>query len=164
MVIFRQVLLVFFVMLLLVRPMKKNLIFAALSVFVGAVLSFCVLFSLKQNEEEDYGTLLVNVLQTGVYSSYENALNAAQNFEPSIIYPQEGKYLVLVGASTTLTGLEKVESVLKNKGIHYYKKDLLIDEKEKSLFLKYNMLLEKATEEETILLLNGRILEKMEEV
>ena len=54
--------------------------------------------------------------------------------------------------------------MLKNKGIHYYKKDLLIDEKEKSLFLKYNMLLEKATEEETILLLNGRILEKMEEV
>ena len=163
MVIFRQVLLVFFVMLLLVRPMKKNLIFAALSIFIGAVLSFCVLFSLKQNEE-DSGTLLVNVLQTGVYSSYENALNAAQNFEPSIIYPQEGKYLVLVGASTTLTGLEKVESVLKNKGIHYYKKNLLIDEKEKSLFLKYNMLLEKATEEETILLLNGRILEKMEEV
>lgn len=163
MVIFRQVLFVFFVMLLLVRPMKKNLIFAALSIFIGAVLSFCVLFSLKQNEE-DSGTLLVNVLQTGVYSSYENALNAAQNFEPSIIYPQEGKYLVLVGASTTLTGLEKVESVLKNKGIHYYKKNLLIDEKEKSLFLKYNMLLEKATEEETILLLNGRILEKMEEV
>ena len=163
MVIFRQVLLVFFVMILLVRPMKKNLIFAALSVFVGAILSFCVLFSLKKNEE-DPGTLLVSVLQTGVYTSYENAVNAAKNFEPSIIYPEEGRYLVLVGASTTQTGLEKVENILKNKNIHYYKKDLLINEQEKSLFLKYNMLLEKATEEETIILLNSRILEKMEGV
>ena len=163
MVIFRQVLLVFFVMLLLVMLMKKNLTFIFLSIITGARLSFCVLFSLKKNEE-DPGTLVVSVLQTGIYTSYENAVNAAKNFEPSIIYPEEGKYLVLVGASTTTTGLEKIENILNSKGIHYYKKDLLINEKEKSLFLKYNMLLEKATEEETIILLNSRILEKMEEV
>ena len=53
---------------------------------------------------------------------------------------------------------------MAKKGISYYKKDLAVKENDQELLLKYNMLLEKASEEDTILLLNARILEKMVEV
>ena len=99
-----------------------------------------------------------------MYSSYDNALEAKERVENAIIYEDNGLYRVLVGASTTDAGLEKIETIMAKKGISYYKKDLVVKESDQDLLLKYNMMLEKANEEETILLLNARILEKMVEV
>ena len=142
---------------------KKKLLFIFLALAVGATLAFFTLFYLEPaNDSKE--TLALKVLQTGVYASYENALDAKEKLENAIVYEDNGLYRVLVGASTTDAGLEKVEPIMKKKGINYYKKDLIIEKSDQDLFFKYNMMLEKTNEEEVILLLNTRILEKMVEV
>ena len=149
-------------MLLMVMKVKKKLLFILLALITGAILAFFTLFYLepKKDLEQD---ILLKVLQTGVYSSYENALSAKDKFENAIIYEDGGLYRVLVGAATTDAGLEKIENIMKKKKIAYYKKDLKIQKKDQDLFSKYNMMLEKTNEEKSILLLNSRILEKMVE-
>ena len=143
--------------------MKKKLLFIILALTIGATLAFFTLFYLEPaNDSKE--TLALKVLQTGVYASYENALDAKETLKNAIVYEDNGLYRVLVGASTTESGLEKVEAIMKRKGIHYYKKDLIIEKSDQDLFYKYNMMLEKTNEEEVILLLNTRILEKMVEV
>ena len=143
--------------------MKKKLLFITLALTIGATLAFFTLFYLEPaNDFKE--TLTLKVLQTGVYASYENALDAKETLKNAIVYEDNGLYRVLVGASTTESGLEKVEVIMKRKGIHYYKKDLIIEKSDQDLFYKYNMLLEKTNEEEVILLLNTRILEKMVEI
>ena len=142
---------------------KKKLLFIFLALAVGATLAFFTLFYLEPaNDSKE--TLVLKVLQIGVYASYENALDAKEKLENAIVYEDNGLYRVLVGASTTDAGLEKVETIMKKKGINYYKKDLIIEKSDQDLFFKYNMMLEKTNEEEVILLLNTRILEKMVEV
>lgn len=142
---------------------KKKLLFIFLALAVGATLAFFTLFYLEPaNDSKE--TFALKVLQTGVYASYENALDAKEKLENAIVYEDNGLYRVLVGASTTDAGLEKVETIMKKKGINYYKKDLIIEKSDQDLFFKYNMMLEKTNEEEVILLLNTRILEKMVEV
>ena len=142
---------------------KKKLLFIFLALAVGATLAFFTLFYLEPaNDSKE--TIVLKVLQIGVYASYENALDAKEKLENAIVYEDNGLYRVLVGASTTDAGLEKVETIMKKKGINYYKKDLIIEKSDQDLFFKYNMMLEKTNEEEVILLLNTRILEKMVEV
>ena len=142
---------------------KKKLLFIFLALAVGATLAFFTLFYLEPaNDSKE--TLALKVLQTGVYASYKNALDAKEKLENAIVYEDNGLYRVLVGASTTDAGLEKVETIMKKKGINYYKKDLIIEKSDQDLFFKYNMMLEKTNEEGVILLLNTRILEKMVEV
>ncbi len=142
---------------------KKKLIFILLALAIGATLAFFTLFYLKPDEIVKQ-KLQLKVLQIGVYSSYENALDAKEKLENAVIYEDQGFYRVLVGASTSDEGLEKVEEIMKKKGLNYYKKDLWIEKNNQDLFKKYNMMLEKTEEEEVILLLNSRILEKMVEV
>lgn len=143
--------------------MKKKLIVVSLAILIGGILAFFTLTKIKVTDGKKE-TISLNVLQTGVFSSYENALEQKGTLTNAVILPKDGYYFVLVGASTNETGLEKIEKALNNKNIHYYKKKMEILEKDKELFLKYNMLLEKAENEETVLLLNKKILEKMSEV
>ena len=118
---------------------KKKLLFIFLALAVGATLAFFTLFYLEPaNDSKE--TLALKVLQTGVYASYENALDAKEKLENAIVYEDNGLYRVLVGASTTESGLEKVEAIMKRKGIHYYKKDLIIEKSDQDLFFKYNMM------------------------
>ena len=63
--------------------------------------------------------------------------------------------------SIKIERLEKIESILKERNIHYYKKKMVIIDKDIDLFEKYNLLLENATSEEVVLLLNQKILESM---
>lgn len=143
--------------------MKKKLIVICLAVLIGGLLAFYTLTK-KNVSIGKKETISLNVLQTGVFSSYENALIQKNTMPNAIILPKDGYYFVLVGASTNEAGLEKIAGALDAKNIHYFKKKMEIIEKDKELFLKYNMLLEKAENEETVLLLNKKILEKMIEV
>lgn len=138
--------------------MKKKVLIILLAVLSGSLLAFPVLTSKKIQKEPTVFSLYV--LQTGVYSSYENALEDSLKNKNSIIYQDDGMYRVLVGASINESGLEKIESALKEEEIHYYKKKLMVV-KEDDLLQKYNLMLEKTEEKEVILLLNQKILEKM---
>lgn len=140
--------------------MKKKLIIIFLAIVVGGVLAFFTLIRTPVLKKENNLIDLI-VLQTGVYENKENALREKNNLENAIIYYDGIYYRVIVGASTNEAGLEKIENILDAKNIKYYKKNMQILEEEKDIFNKYNMLLEKASNEETIILLNQKILEKM---
>ena len=139
--------------------MKKKLVSIGLALLTGAVLAIPAL-SIKK-EQEQIGEAEVYVLQTGVFEDYQNALENQEKMSNAIILEDEGIYRVIVGASTKESGLEKIESILKERNIHYYKKKMVIIDKDIDLFEKYNLFLENATSEEVVLLLNQKILESM---
>lgn len=132
-----------------------------LAITIGGVLAFFTLSRIeRKNKTENVITL--TVLQTGVFSDYENAVEQKESMNNAIILEDNGLYRVIVGASTNESGLSKIEKILESQKIHYYKKELTVLESDSEQFSKYNLLLEKANSEESVLLLNQKILESME--
>ncbi|HIR74568.1 TPA: hypothetical protein IAB95_03590 [Candidatus Ventrenecus avicola] len=141
--------------------MKKKIIIILLAITIGGVLAFFTLSRIeRKNKTENVITL--TVLQTGVFSDYENAVEQKESMNNAIILEDNGLYRVIVGASTNESGLSKIEKILESQKIHYYKKELTVLESDSEQFSKYNLLLEKANSEESVLLLNQKILESME--
>lgn len=140
---------------------KKKIIIILLAITIGGVLAFFTLSRIEgKNKTENVITL--TVLQTGVFSDYENAVEQKESLNNAIILEDNGLYRVIVGASTNESGLSKIEKILESQKIHYYKKELTVLESDSEQFSKYNLLLEKANSEESVLLLNQKILESME--
>ena len=132
-----------------------------LAITIGGVLAFFTLSRIeRKNKAENVITL--TVLQTGVFSDYENAVEQKESLNNAIILEDNGLYRVIVGASTNESGLSKIEKILESQKIHYYKKEITVLESDSEQFSKYNLLLEKANSEESVLLLNQKILESME--
>lgn len=140
---------------------KKKIIIILLAITIGGVLAFFTLSRIeRKNKTENVITL--TVLQTGVFSDYENAVEQKESLNNAIILEDNGLYRVIVGASTNESGLSKIEKILESQKIHYYKKEITVLESDSEQFSKYNLLLEKANSEESVLLLNQKILESME--
>ena len=140
---------------------KKKIIIILLAITIGGVLAFFTLSRIeRKNKTENVITL--TVLQTGVFSDYENAVEQKESMNNAIILEDNGLYRVIVGASTNESGLSKIEKILESQKIHYYKKELTVLESDSEQFSKYNLLLEKANSEESVLILNQKILESME--
>lgn len=140
---------------------KKKIMIILLAITIGGVLAFFTLSRIeRKNKTENVITL--TVLQTGVFSDYENAVEQKESLNNAIILEDNGLYRVIVGASTNESGLSKIEKILESQKIHYYKKELTVLESDSEQFSKYNLLLEKANSEESVLLLNQKILESME--
>lgn len=140
---------------------KKKIIIILLAITIGGVLAFFTLSRIEgKNKTENVITL--TVLQTGVFSDYENAVEQKESMNNAIILEDNGLYRVIVGASTNESGLSKIEKILESQKIHYYKKEITVLESDSEQFSKYNLLLEKANSEESVLLLNQKILESME--
>lgn len=140
---------------------KKKIMIILLAITIGGVLAFFTLSRIeRENKTENVITL--TVLQTGVFSDYENAVEQKESMNNAIILEDNGLYRVIVGASTNESGLSKIEKILESQKIHYYKKELTVLESDSEQFSKYNLLLEKANSEESVLLLNQKILESME--
>ncbi len=140
---------------------KKKIMIILLAITIGGVLAFFTLSRIeRKNKTENVITL--TVLQTGVFSDYENAVEQKESMNNAIILEDNGLYRVIVGASTNESGLSKIEKILESQKIHYYKKEITVLESDSEQFSKYNLLLEKANSEESVLLLNQKILESME--
>ena len=140
---------------------KKKIMIILLAITIGGVLAFFTLSRIeRKNKTENVITLIV--LQTGVFSDYENAVEQKESMNNAIILEDNGLYRVIVGASTNESGLSKIEKILESQKIHYYKKEITVLESDSEQFSKYNLLLEKANSEESVLLLNQKILESME--
>ena len=140
----------------------KKLIPIFLALLIGAILALPVLkIDFQKLEKKEISELYV--LQTGVFTSLNNAIEEQKKISNSIIYKDQDQYRVLVGASSSEYGLEKIEHILQEEEIHYYKKKLSITDQNEFL-LKYNLMLEKTNDKDSIKLLNQKILEKMMEL
>ena len=138
--------------------MKKKIFIIILAIFSGAILSFVTLYNYQKKEKVDIDETLT-ILQTGIYKDYQNALKEQSKVDGSIILKESDYYVVIAGASTSSAGLTKLESMLNNQGIHYYKKEKTLNIT--SDLKKYNMLLDKTVDQKSISLLNQKILESI---
>lgn len=133
----------------------KRILIVILAILSGAILSITTLIHAQREEKTP-----LYVLQLGKYSQKENAINKSRGVS-SVILEKDGFYYVLAGLSTDETILKKVENLLIKKGIHYYKTQMNVFSSQLKNLKNYEMLLERSTEEETIVFLNKKMLESV---
>ena len=138
--------------------MKKKLLVIVFAILVGGVLALPALQLKKDWQKEEYTSLYV--LQSGVFKNYENALEKQASLLGSVIVQEQGTYYVYAGVSLKEKDLERMEKILQEKQIAYYKKQIMVKSNKETLE-KYNLLLQKADNEETLLLVNKKMLESV---
>ena len=137
--------------------MKKKILIILMAIAVGAILALPTLsMSLKDSSKKEN----MFVLQLGIFKNYDNAFEKKQSVKGSIIYQNKDAYYVLAGVSKEETGLYKIEEYLKKENISYYKKQMTICYDADNL-VKYNLLLQKTNDEETIKTLNEKVLKEV---
>lgn len=137
--------------------MKKKILIILMAIAVGAVLALSTLsMSSKDSSKKEN----MFVLQLGIFKSYDNAFEKKQSVKGSIIYQNNDVYYVLAGVSKEETGLYKIEEYLKKENISYYKKQMIISYDADNLE-KYNLLLQKTSDVETIKTLNEKVLKEV---
>lgn len=137
--------------------MKKKILIILMAIAVGAVLALPTLsMSSKDSSKKEN----MFVLQLGIFKNYDNAFEKKQSVKGSIIYQNNDVYYVLAGVSKEETGLYKIEEYLKKENISYYKKQMTICYDADNLE-KYNLLLQKTNDEETIKTLNEKVLKEV---
>ncbi len=136
--------------------MKTKIFVILLAGLTGLILSFPILVKSKKEEN-----ILMYILQIGAFEAKENAFQKQTEYPNSIIYKDNDLYRVIIGASTDQEALEKMKDLVKNEQINFYQKQIQISSENEKLLQDYNLLLKNATDEDTIRLLNQKILEKM---
>ena len=137
--------------------MKKKILIILMAIAVGAILALPTLsMAFKENIKKEN----MYVLQLGVFKNYANALEKKESVKGSMIYQNKELYYVLAGLSKEETGLYKIEKYLQTDNISYYKKQMPISYYPNNLE-KYNLLLKKASDEETIKSLNEKVLKEV---
>lgn len=137
--------------------MKKKILIILMAIAVGAVLALPTLsMSSKHSSKKEN----MFVLQLGIFKNYDNAFEKKQSVKGSIIYQNNDVYYVLAGVSKEETGLYKIEEYLKKENISYYKKQMIISYDADNLE-KYNLLLQKTSDVETIKTLNEKVLKEV---
>lgn len=137
--------------------MKKKILIILMAIAVGAVLALPTLsMSSKDSSKKEN----MFVLQLGIFKNYDNAFEKKQSVKGSIIYQNKDVYYVLAGISKEETSLYKIEEYLKKENISYYKKQMIISYDADNLE-KYNLLLQKTSDVETIKTLNEKVLKEV---
>lgn len=137
--------------------MKKKILIILMAIVVGAVLALPTLSMASKDSSKKENMF---VLQLGIFKNYDNAFEKKQSVKGSIIYQNKDVYYVLAGISKEETGLYKIEEYLKKENISYYKKQMIISYDADNLE-KYNLLLQKTSDVETIKTLNEKVLKEV---
>ena len=137
--------------------MKKKILIILMAIAVGAVLALPTLSMASKDSSKKENMF---VLQLGIFKNYDNAFEKKQSVKGSIIYQNKDVYYVLAGVSKEETGLYKIEEYLKKENISYYKKQMIISYDADNLE-KYNLLLQKTSDVETIKTLNEKVLKEV---
>ena len=137
--------------------MKKKIFIILMAIAVGAVLALPTLSMASKDSSKKENMF---VLQLGIFKNYDNAFEKKQSVKGSIIYQNKDVYYVLAGVSKEETGLYKIEEYLKKENISYYKKQMIISYDADNLE-KYNLLLQKTSDVETIKTLNEKVLKEV---
>mgnify|MGYP001164449711 FL=1 len=137
--------------------MKKKILIILMAIVVGAVLALPTLSMASKDSSKKENMF---VLQLGIFKNYDNAFEKKQSVKGSIIYQNKDVYYVLAGISKEETSLYKIEEYLKKENISYYKKQMIISYDADNLE-KYNLLLQKTSDVETIKTLNEKVLKEV---
>ncbi len=137
--------------------MKKKILTILIAIAVGAILALPTLSMASKDSSKKENMF---ILQLGIFKNYDNAFEKKQSVKGSIIYQNKDVYYVLAGVSKEETNLYKIEEYLQNENISYYKKQMIISYDPDNLE-KYNLLLQKTNDVETIKTLNEKVLKEV---
>lgn len=141
--------------------MKKKILVLFLSIVTGAILAITTLITMDIKQRNKQEKTELYVLQLGSFHKKENAQEKKAEYPESVILKDGESYVVLLGASTSESAINKMEQILKEKNTTYYKKKIEVYLEDLELLQKYNLLLEQAKNEETVIFLNQKILERV---
>ena len=141
--------------------MKKTILVLFLSIVTGAILAITTLITMDIKQRNKQEKTELYVLQLGSFHKKENAQEKKAEYPESVILKDGESYVVLLGASTSESAINKMEQILKEKNTTYYKKKIEVYLEDLELLQKYNLLLEQAKNEETVIFLNQKILERV---
>lgn len=137
--------------------MKKKILIILMAIAVGAILALPTLSMASKDSSKKENMF---ILQLGLFKNYDNAFEKKQSVKGSIIYQNKDVYYVLAGVSKEETNLYKIEEYLQNENISYYKKQMIISYDPDNLE-KYNLMLQKTNDVETIKTLNEKVLKEV---
>lgn len=133
--------------------MKKILIFITLAISLGLLISFYYYNVLKNN----INIKVISIFQTGVYSSYDEALIASDS-KSKIFY--DGKlYHIYDSIVSDKTSKEKMINFYKENNIDYYIKEKYVNTSLYENINKYSELI-KISDDESLKIINKQIIEK----
>lgn len=138
--------------------MKKFLIVCISGVAVGSIFAY-TLFSRVNNSFSEGGyTEDVYAFQVGVYSVYNNALNASKKYNNSYIYQDENKYRVFLAIYKDQELVKDMRKYYEDKNVEVYLKKLDVKEDFLKELSSYEKILKKTSNNETLINANKNIL------
>jgi hypothetical protein len=120
--------------------MKKYITVVLLAILTGSILGYYTFHGFKASAKD---IKQVYLIQLGVYSSKENAINKRVKMSNSIIIKEGDYYHVYANIFSSSSLVDKVKKYYDNKKIHYYIKTAEIDVKTYNELQKYESILEK---------------------
>lgn len=136
--------------------MKKKLILIVFALFLGGIMAFITYQKFKGFDGEILGD--VTLYQLGVYESYENALAKKESFTGSLVVNKDNMYQVIGAIVKSEACAKKIEELLSEENITYYKKKIMLNEEDTKMVENYELLMEKADNADTLELINQELL------
>lgn len=144
--------------------MKKIAIVILLGVLVGVSFAIYMFSDVEKSVaavmSDDY---IVTAFQIGVYSVYDNALNASKTHTNSYIYHDEDKYRVFLAIYQDQEIISLLENYYSNENINVYLKKMSANNEFIDELKKYEQLLKQSGNLETYLKANKNILKVFED-
>ena len=139
--------------------MKKKLKLLFLAILLGLGLSYITYKKFEISES----TIKVLAYQVGVYKEYENALTKAKSLKGSIILKKQDNYQVIAAISKNNSNTKKIEEMLNEENVSFYKKELSLNKDALEPLDYYELAMEQVENKDTLSLLNQKLLEEIQE-
>lgn len=117
----------------------------------------------KFSQSNEKLTSLVTIYQVGIYNQYNNALDKSKQLSGAIIMERNNQYQVIAGVSKSKDASKKIETLLNNQNVDYYKKEQLVTSELISVIDDYELMITKTNKEDTLNLLNQKLLKTLQE-
>ena len=118
--------------------MKKYIIVILLAIFTGTLLAIFVFQGRYAQAKSDNSVFL---FQIGVYKSLENAKKVTNTLESSIVIQEGDYYHVYSNIFISSNLVNKISNYLNSRGIHYYIKNIKVDDSLYKTISEYEQLL-----------------------
>lgn len=107
----------------------------------------------------------IYLLQIGSYDNKENMEESLKKLDKYLMEKENNRYYAYIALTKLESNYQKLKTYYEKQGFKIEQRQkILKDEKFKTVLEKYDILIEKATEEETLKVLEKELIEKYQEV
>ena len=132
----------FYAINLMVITMKKFVILIVSAILVGSLFAIYMFRNIEQGIAKTTKENTATAFQVGVYRSIENAQNATQNLESSLIYQDNEYYRIFMAIYHDESIIELMKNYFQNQNI--YLKEISVSEDFLTKLAKYESIIKKS--------------------